>query len=160
RFPTGEPASPSLATSASETWERPLLTRWVIARRLPLQGEAGIVPTPSRLGKAARVPQRHAFTDRQEDAVKRIILVFALLVSCAVFASGCYVATVDMRKPEGAVHVQKFASCWVYGLVPPPTVDAAALCPNGISKVETQHSFLNYLVGGLTFGIYTPIQIK
>ena len=26
--------------------------------------------------------------------------------------------------------------------------------------VETEHSFLNWLVGAVTFGIYTPIHIK
>jgi hypothetical protein len=52
-----------------------------------------------------------------------------------------------------------WASCWIYGLVPPATVMTATECPDGVALVETQHSFLNYLVGGITFGIYTPIQI-
>jgi hypothetical protein len=91
--------------------------------------------------------------------MKRVVLPFALVLSCALMASGCYVATVDMKKPAGEVHQQQFAPSWLYGLVPPPTVDGAALCPNGLSKVETQHSFLNYLVTGVTFGIFTPIQI-
>jgi hypothetical protein len=33
-------------------------------------------------------------------------------------------------------------------------------CPNGVSKVETQLSFVNMLVGNLTLGIYTPMSIK
>lgn len=44
--------------------------------------------------------------------------------------------------------------------MPPPTVNAMATCGNaGVAVVETQQSFLNGLVGVLTFGIYTPIQI-
>src|SRR5690606_15740127 len=45
------------------------------------------------------------------------------------------------------------------GLIPPPAVNTASTCPNGVAKVETQHSFLNSLVGMITFGIVTPIQI-
>jgi hypothetical protein len=29
-----------------------------------------------------------------------------------------------------------------------------------VAKVETQHTFLNQLVGFLTLGIYTPMQIR
>jgi hypothetical protein len=90
--------------------------------------------------------------------MSRILCAFAL--AGTVLLTGCYVATVDMGKPASAtVHRQDFAPCWVFGLVPPPTVNGATLCPGGVSKVETQHSFLNYIVGTITFGIYTPIQI-
>jgi hypothetical protein len=44
--------------------------------------------------------------------------------------------------------------------VPPNTISAEAKCKNGVAKVETQHSFVNSLVGILTLGIYTPIEIK
>ena len=33
-------------------------------------------------------------------------------------------------------------------------------CPNGVSKVETQLSFVNQLVAWLTLDIYTPMSIK
>jgi Bor protein len=90
--------------------------------------------------------------------MKRMLCVLGL--ACTVLSTGCYVATIDMGKPASTnVHQQAFAPSWVFGLVPPPTVNAASLCPGGVSKVETQHSFLNYLVAGITFGIYTPIQI-
>jgi hypothetical protein len=55
---------------------------------------------------------------------------------------------------------KSFASSWIYGLVPPSTVETAAKCPNGVAKVETQLSFVNQLVGALTLGIYTPMSIK
>jgi len=78
-----------------------------------------------------------------------------------IAALGCYHATVETGLTPSAQIVEKsFASGWLFGLVPPSTVQTASKCPNGVAKVETQHSFLNQIVGGLTFGIYTPIAIK
>jgi hypothetical protein len=62
--------------------------------------------------------------------------------------------------PSTVVIDKSFASAWIYGLVPPSTVSTAEKCPDGVAKVETQHTFLNQLVGFLTLGIYTPMQIK
>ena len=73
----------------------------------------------------------------------------------------CYHATVETgAAPSATVVEESFASSWVYGLVPPKTVEAASKCPNGVARVETQLSFVNQLVGALTFGIYTPMSIK
>lgn len=86
----------------------------------------------------------------------------ALLVAAFLFVlPGCYHATIDTGLTPGSevIH-QKFASCWVYGLVPPKTVMAAEKCEHGVALVETQYSFLNWLVGAVTFGIYTPMEIK
>jgi hypothetical protein len=33
-------------------------------------------------------------------------------------------------------------------------------CPNGVQKVETEVSFVNGLVGALTWSLYTPIHAK
>ena len=87
----------------------------------------------------------------------RCILASVLMIVCA----GCYHATVETgATPSTEVVEKKFASSWVYGLVPPSTVSTAERCPNGAAKVETQHSFVNQLVGFLTLGIYTPMEIK
>src|SRR5512140_1218501 len=89
----------------------------------------------------------------------RFARAVALLAVVAVLP-GCYVAKVDTGlHPSTTVIKKSFASCWLYGLVPPSTVETAAKCPNGVAIVETQHSFLNQVVAGLTFEIYTPIQI-
>jgi hypothetical protein len=77
-----------------------------------------------------------------------------------MLVAGCYHATIETGSPASTtVYKQAWASCWVYGLVPPKTVEAQAKCPGGVSRVETQHTFLNQLVGMLTFGIYTPMEI-
>ena len=81
-----------------------------------------------------------------------------LLALC--FGAGCYHASVETGRAAGSQHIEKgWAGSYLFGLVPPNTVDAKAGCANGVSKVETKHSFLNGLVGGLTLGTYTPMSI-
>ena len=82
------------------------------------------------------------------------------LIACAFAMTGCYVATIETGRSAGTKVIEKkWASSWIYGLVPPSTINTAAQCPNGVAKVQTQLSFLNQLVSGLTLGIYTPMQI-
>ena len=84
-----------------------------------------------------------------------------ILVASLVTLAACYHATIETAAtPSTVVIHEPFASSWIYGLVPPKTVSTESRCPNGVAKVETQHSFLNQLVGFLTLGIYTPIEIK
>ncbi len=90
--------------------------------------------------------------------VHRVLLlpVAALLVLAA-----CYHATIDTGLPPSPQTVEKpWASGWLFGLVAPKPVETMAQCPSGVSKVETQLSFVNMLVGQLTLGIYTPMSIK
>jgi hypothetical protein len=47
---------------------------------------------------------------------------------------------------------------WVLGLVPPDTIQSKERCPQGIAQFETKHSFLNGLVSGITYSIFTPIH--
>lgn len=80
-------------------------------------------------------------------------------VFCALPA--CYHATIDTGRTPSAQTVEKsFAASWIYGLVPPSAVETASRCPNGVSRVETQLSFVNQLVAFLTLYIYTPMSIK
>jgi Bor protein len=82
-------------------------------------------------------------------------------VALLILLAGCYHATVETGATPSTVVIDKsFASAWIYGLVPPSTVSTAEKCPNGVAKVETQHTFVNQLVGFLTLGIYTPMQIR
>ncbi len=82
------------------------------------------------------------------------------VAAALVLSVGCYHATIETgRAASSEVIAKPWANSWIYGLVPPATVSTAAQCPNGVARVETQLSFLNALVGALTFGIYTPINI-
>ncbi len=83
------------------------------------------------------------------------------VVTTLLGLAACYHATIDTGRPPSPQVVDKaWASGWVFGLVPPSPVETMAKCPNGVSKVETQLSFLNQLVDFLTLGIYTPMSIK
>lgn len=78
-----------------------------------------------------------------------------------VSLGACYHATIETGlQPSSETIAKPWALSFVYGLVPPPTVETAAKCKNGVAKVETQMSFLNGLVGSLTFGLFTPMDIK
>jgi hypothetical protein len=86
-----------------------------------------------------------------------------LILSAASFIAltACYHATVETGATPSPIVIDKeFASSWIYGLVPPSTISTAEKCPHGVAKVETQHTFVNQLVGIITLGIYTPMQIR
>lgn len=86
------------------------------------------------------------------------ILPFILIV---FLISGCYHAKITTGEtPSNEVYEKKWASSWIYGLVPPEVVKGGEECSNGVATVESKHSFLNMLVGGLTFGIYSPMHIS
>lgn len=83
------------------------------------------------------------------------------LLPAALMLAGCYHATITTGATPSSVTIDnKWASSWVYGLVPPSTVETARQCPRGVARVETRLSFLNQLVGLLTLGIYTPMDIR
>ena len=84
----------------------------------------------------------------------------AAAVVAAFALTGCYHAVIQTGRPESSDVISiKWANGFIYGLVPPPIVETAARCTNGVAKVETQHSFLNMLAQFVTFGLYTPMQI-
>jgi hypothetical protein len=89
----------------------------------------------------------------------RSALRFAF-VPVLVALGGCYHVIVDTGRPANGTKIEKpWANSFVYGLVPPPPIETAAKCPNGVAKVETQETFLNGLVAALTAGIYTPWSV-
>lgn len=88
--------------------------------------------------------------------MKRVLLGLVLLV----LPAGCYHATVMTgARPSDVKIEQKWAKGWILGLVPPSTVETMGECPNGVAQVDTQLSFLNQLVSGVTLGIFTPMEI-
>lgn len=82
-------------------------------------------------------------------------------VGAVVVLGGCYHAIIETGlAPSPTVIDQPWAMGFVAGLIPPSPVQAMQRCPKGVAKVETEHSFLNALVGGFTFSIVTPMHIK
>ncbi len=83
-----------------------------------------------------------------------------LALTTLVFSSACFHATVTTGLPSGSDKISKaWAHGFLFGLVPPSTVETASHCKNGAAVVETQLSFLNMLAAFITFDIYTPMQI-
>jgi hypothetical protein len=81
-------------------------------------------------------------------------------VGALVLTAGCYHAVVETGRPaSGTIVENEWAASWIAGLVPPSVVNTASQCPNGVSKVETKHSFLNMLAAFVTFNIYSPMTI-
>lgn len=82
------------------------------------------------------------------------------VVGAVMLTAGCYHAVIETGRPaSGQVVENKWAASWIAGLVPPAVVNTASQCPNGVSKVETQHSFFNQLAQFVTFSIYSPMTI-
>ena len=88
--------------------------------------------------------------------MRRLAPLFA-----ALLLAGCYhVTVVTSAAPPGA-HVNKeWQNSFVIGLVPPPELNVKDQCPQGVTKVETERSFLNGLVAFLTQSIYTPMHTE
>lgn len=85
-----------------------------------------------------------------------------IAAAVAVLAlSGCYHVTVLTGAPEGPTVVDKpWQNSFVYGIVPPPVINVRQECPQGIAKAETEISFLNGVVGALTWSLYTPLHAR
>lgn len=92
--------------------------------------------------------------------MNKITLKSFTILLTAFIVSGCYNAKVVTGETASSeVYQEKWAASWIGGLVPPEVVNVEKECSNGVAIVETKHSFLNLLVGGLTAGIFTPMQI-
>jgi Bor protein len=82
------------------------------------------------------------------------------IAALLLLSAGCYHASIESGMKPGTDKIeQEWASGWAWGLVGPAPIDAQSACKGGLSKVETEHSFLNGLVGTLTLGIYTPMHL-
>lgn len=85
----------------------------------------------------------------------------ALLALSTVLCAGCYRVTVLTGAPPAPQIIDKpWQNSFVYGLVPPPEIDAKPTCAQGFAEVMTERSFLNGLVGALTSSIFTPMHAK
>lgn len=85
----------------------------------------------------------------------------AILAVAVLATAGCYHVTVVTGAPPAQKAVDKeWQLSWVYGLVPPPELNVKDQCPQGVAKVETERTFLNGLVGSITYSIFTPMHAK
>jgi hypothetical protein len=90
--------------------------------------------------------------------MKKLNAAAVLLATSAL--TGCYHAVIDTGRAANGTTIQRpWAHGFIFGLVPPSVTETAQKCPGGVAKVETKQSFLNGLVGAITYGIYTPMTI-
>ncbi|MEP7345468.1 MAG: hypothetical protein ABI877_09375 [Gemmatimonadaceae bacterium] len=79
-----------------------------------------------------------------------------------IFAlNACYHQVVATGLPASETKVDKpWTATWIFGLVPATPIDVRSQCTNGVAYVDTQTTFLNGLVSGLTLGIFTPRAVS
>ncbi|MBI2795150.1 MAG: hypothetical protein HYX65_00410 [Gemmatimonadetes bacterium] len=89
----------------------------------------------------------------------RFVRIMAVVVAASL-ASACWHTTVTTGKAPGSqVISDDWHTNWFFGLIPGAEVDASA-CKAGIAKVETQHSFLNLLVGYFVGIVWSPNSVS
>jgi hypothetical protein len=82
-----------------------------------------------------------------------------LAVAMLVVLPGCYHAVVTTGRPASTTVINKaFQPSFIAGLIAPKPIDVSKECPNGVAKFETIHQFPEALIGGITFGIFTPFS--
>jgi hypothetical protein len=85
----------------------------------------------------------------------------SILAAITLAASACFHQVVQTgRSPGSTVIDLPWTKSFIFGLVPPAEINTAAQCPGGVATVETQRSFVNGLVGTVTFGIFTPVSVR
>ena len=88
------------------------------------------------------------------------IKLLALAVASLTLNGCSHVTVISAAPPAPEVVDKQLQGSFIYGLVPPPELNTRSDCPNGVAKVETEHSFMNGLLSVVTIGIYTPIHTK
>lgn len=89
-------------------------------------------------------------------------LFFLLSIMGLLTLSGCATQTFLVNSNENITNsqldLQKPSHFFINGLGQQDVIDAASVCGSAdqVGKVETKISFINGLLAGLTFGIYTP----
>jgi uncharacterized lipoprotein YajG len=88
--------------------------------------------------------------------------ILIVLVSSS-FLFGCASQTFTINGESGDVPTtQKSQHFFINGLAQEKITNAAEVCGgvDNIVKVEAQHTFMNGLLGAITYGIYTPRSAK
>ena len=87
-------------------------------------------------------------------------------IACMAFLfTGCSTQTYlvsNTHNPSADPDYDKFQHFFVAGIGQQQTQDTTEICgsADNVSKVQTKQSFLNWLVGGISYSIYTPRDIR
>jgi hypothetical protein len=90
--------------------------------------------------------------------MKKTLMNISLLLFVTTLFSSCYCYTSVVGKgPQSNVQVTKWNHYILFGLAPIDVSDSKSMAGGATDySVLTRQSFVNGLVSGLTFGIYTP----
>lgn len=76
-----------------------------------------------------------------------------------VLATGCYHANFKTGLPASGVTQETKVHHFVFGLAGGGDVAVASMCPTGVSSVDTEKSFVDMLLTGLTGALYSPTSV-
>lgn len=78
-----------------------------------------------------------------------------------LLTAACFHQVVQTGRTAGTTTIElPWTKTFIFGIVPAEEINTAAQCPGGVAVVETQRSFMNGLVGAITLGIFTPVDVK
>ena len=81
---------------------------------------------------------------------------------CIAMLTGCATQTIYINGKGGKLTKDEMQTFFVSGIGQTQTIDAAATCGSAdkVVKVEREYGFVNYLLGLVTLGIYTPYDAR
>jgi len=83
-----------------------------------------------------------------------------ILGSLLTAAAACHQVKITTGLDPGAtVYHEEWNMAYAYAIFP-AQIDASQYCGGSWARVETRQSFLNWVVGALTFGIISPMETK
>lgn len=90
--------------------------------------------------------------------IKRSIKMLAVAFAVSILFSSCYSYTSVVGKgAQGGQQVTEWNHYLIGGLAPIGVSDSKAMAGGATDyTVHTRHSFVNGLIAGITFGLYTP----
>jgi len=90
--------------------------------------------------------------------IKKSIKMMSVVFAASLLLSSCYSYTsVVGSGAQGNSQTTKWNHYVIYGLAPVGVSDSKQMADGAENyTVFTRHSFVNGLVAGITFGIYTP----
>lgn len=90
--------------------------------------------------------------------MKKLVISSAFAIALA----GCSTQVALVNGSDGRLVKEEMQTFFVNGVGQTQSLDAAAICGGAdkVVKVETMYSPLNWLLGFLSYGIYTPRDAK
>ena len=81
-----------------------------------------------------------------------------IYLSVFLLLSACSTVSFDLSdsKPNITPHASGRNDFFIGGIGQEKIIATTDMCRKGVSTVKTKYTFIDGLLGGLTFGIYTP----